>query len=79
MKKRRNPNLSRIWLLIPKVFLKHFDEAVQTTFPSRAEAIRRGMNLVLEEVRQFKAEESANQPNQSEAVVPEETKTELSG
>jgi len=37
------------------------------------------MNLVLEEVRQFKAEESANQPNQPEAAVPEETNTKLSG
>jgi metal-responsive CopG/Arc/MetJ family transcriptional regulator len=59
MKKASNPNLSRIWLLVPKIFLQHFDEAVQGTFPSRSEAIRRGMNLVLEEVRQFKADERA--------------------
>ena len=65
MKKRSNTNLSRIWLLVPNIFLKHFDEAVQGTFPSRSEAIRRGMNLVLEEIRQFKADESANQPNSS--------------
>ena len=58
-KKGINPNLSRIWLLVPKIFLQHFDEAVQGTFPSRSEAIRRGMNLVLEEVRQFKADEHA--------------------
>ena len=68
MKKGSNPSLSRIWLLIPKTFLKHFDEAVQSTFPSRSEAIRRGMNLVLEEIRQFKPSEEksaelANSPS----------------
>jgi Arc/MetJ-type ribon-helix-helix transcriptional regulator len=30
-----------------------FDEAVQNTFSSRSEAIRRGMNLVLDELRQY--------------------------
>jgi metal-responsive CopG/Arc/MetJ family transcriptional regulator len=55
-KKEGNPNLSRIWLLVPKTFLQHFDEAVQDTFPSRSEAIRRGMNLVLEEIKRFKAD-----------------------
>jgi hypothetical protein len=54
-----NPNLSRVWLLVPKIFLQHFDEAVQGTFPSRSEAIRRGMNLVLEEVKQFKGNGAA--------------------
>ena len=66
MKKESNPNLSRIWLLVPNIFLEHFDEAVLGTFPSRSEAIRRGMNLVLEEIRQFKADEHANQPNSSD-------------
>jgi metal-responsive CopG/Arc/MetJ family transcriptional regulator len=78
MKKGSNPNFSRIWLLIPKTFLKHFDEAVQSTFPSRSEAIRRGMNLVLEEIRQFKPheEKSAEPPMspseqhaQAEAII----------
>ena len=78
MKKGSNPNLSRIWLLVPKTFLKHFDEAAQSTFPSRSEAIRRGMNLVLEEIRQFKSheDESGEQPNspsdphqQTEAII----------
>ncbi len=58
--KEVNPNLSRIWLLVPKIFLQRFDEAVQGTFPSRSEAIRRGMNLVLEEAKQFKSNENAN-------------------
>ncbi len=78
MKKGSNPNLSRIWLLVPKTFLKHFDEAAQSTFPSRSEAIRRGMNLVLEEIRQFKPheEKSAEPPTspsdqhaQTEAII----------
>ena len=75
MKKGSSPNLSRIWLLVPKTFLKHFDEAAQSTFPSRSEAIRRGMNLVLEEIRQFKPHEPAepssppDQHAQTEAIV----------
>jgi Arc/MetJ-type ribon-helix-helix transcriptional regulator len=39
------------------MFLRHFDKAVQGTFPSRSEAIRRGMKLVLEELRQFNTNE----------------------
>jgi Arc/MetJ-type ribon-helix-helix transcriptional regulator len=75
MKKGSSPNLSRIWLLVPKTFLKHFDEAAQSTFPSRSEAIRRGMNLVLEEIRQFKPHEPSepssppDQHAQTEAIV----------
>jgi metal-responsive CopG/Arc/MetJ family transcriptional regulator len=59
VKKEGNPNLSRIWLFVPKTFLQLFDEAVQDTFPSRSEAIRRGMNLVLEEAKRFKGGKSA--------------------
>ena len=75
MKKGSNHNLSRIWLLVPKTFLKHFDEAAQSTFPSRSEAIRRGMNLVLEEIRQFKPHEPAEPSSpldhhaQTEAII----------
>ena len=56
MKKRSNPNFARIWLVIPKTFLKHFDEAIQGIFPTRSEAIRRGMNLILEEAQNYKKE-----------------------
>ena len=56
MKKQKNPNLSRIWLLIPKAFLQRFDEAIEDFFPSRSEAIRRGMDLILEEVRRSRGE-----------------------
>jgi len=44
--------LTAIWLLIPNAFLQLFDEAIQGIYPTRSEAIRRGMNLILEEVRQ---------------------------
>jgi len=73
VKKGSNPNLSRIWLLVPKTFLKHFDEAAQSTFPSRSEAIRRGMNLVLEEIRQFKPheEKSAEPPTSPSDNIPQ--------
>lgn len=54
--KQTSPNLSKIWLLVPNRFLQHFDEAIQNTFPSRSEAIRRGMSLVLDEVRRLKAQ-----------------------
>ena len=56
MSKKSNPNLSRVWLLIPRAFLERFDEAIQGVFPTRSEAIRRGMNLVLEEARNYKKE-----------------------
>ena len=70
-KKEVNPNLSRIWLLVPRIFLQHFDEAVQGTFPSRSEAIRRGMNLVLEEAKQFKSTEHANAGSSPRTVSAE--------
>ena len=56
MKKQKNPNLSRIWLLIPKAFLQRFDDAIEDFFPSRSEAIRRGMDLILDEVRRSREE-----------------------
>jgi metal-responsive CopG/Arc/MetJ family transcriptional regulator len=56
VKKQKNPNLSRIWLLIPKAFLQRFDDAIEDFFPSRSEAIRRGMDLILDEVRRSREE-----------------------
>ena len=78
-KEKTDPDLSRIWLLVPNLFLRHFDKAVQGTFPSRSEAIRRGMKLVLEELRQFNADEHASpqigpaSTRQNEATIPEST------
>ena len=53
--KKTNPNLSQVSVLVPKLFLKHFDEAINGFFQGRSEAIRRGMNLVLREVKQFRS------------------------
>jgi metal-responsive CopG/Arc/MetJ family transcriptional regulator len=76
--KETDPDLSRIWLLVPNLFLRHFDKAVQGTFPSRSEAIRRGMKLVLEELRQFNSNEDISpqicpaSPRQTNAApIPE--------
>ena len=48
-KEKISRNLAQISLLVPKIFLDRFDEATEELFPSRSEAIRRGMNLVLRE------------------------------
>jgi metal-responsive CopG/Arc/MetJ family transcriptional regulator len=48
-----NPNLTQVSVLVPKLFLQHFDEAIEGFFQGRSEAIRRGMNLVLEEIQRF--------------------------
>lgn len=56
MKKKESPSFARVWLLIPRVFLERFDKAIEDVFPSRSEAIRRGMTLVLEEVKGFRRE-----------------------
>jgi len=75
--KQTSPNLSKIWLLVPNKFLQHFDEAIQNTFPSRSEAIRRGMSLVLDEVKRLKAQncEAGCPSNQFAAtcVAPQQT------
>ena len=52
-----NPNLSQVSVLVPKLFLKHFDGAIEGFYQGRSEAIRRGMNLVLREVEQFRLAE----------------------
>lgn len=57
MKKQKvNPNFAYISLVVPKLFLKRFDNAIQDFFPCRSEAIRRGMDLILEELRRSKEE-----------------------
>lgn len=48
-----NPNLTQVSVLVPKLFLKHFDKSIEGFFQGRSEAIRRGMNLVLEEIQRF--------------------------
>lgn len=55
--KKKSPSFARVWILIPRVFLSHFDRAIEGMFPSRSEAIRRGMNLILEEIKALQASE----------------------
>ena len=40
----------RVWLLVPVECLDRFDAAIRGYYPSRSEAIRYGMALVLREV-----------------------------
>ena len=56
MKKKESPRFARVWILIPRAFLEHFDREIEEMFPSRSEAIRRGMNLILDEVKSFRDE-----------------------
>lgn len=65
--KQYNTNFSKIWLLVPSIFLKQFDEEIKKTYPSRNEAIRRGMKLVLEELRQLKTQK--HEPTLSSQLV----------
>ena len=61
MKKQNvNPNLTQVSVLVPKLFLEHFDEAIEGFFQGRSEAIRRGMNLVLEEIKRFQSSGAAD-------------------
>jgi metal-responsive CopG/Arc/MetJ family transcriptional regulator len=57
MKRQKlNPNFAQISVVIPKLFLKRFDNAIQDFFPCRSEAIRRGMDLIMEEVKHSREE-----------------------
>lgn len=56
--KKESPSFARVWILIPRVFLSHFDRAIEGMFSSRSEAIRRGMNLVLGEINALEEEAS---------------------
>lgn len=54
VKKKESPGFARVWILIPRAFLDYFDREIEDMFPSRSEAIRRGMNLILDEVKTFR-------------------------
>lgn len=57
MKRQKlNPNFAQISVVVPKLFLKRFDNAIQDFFPCRSEAIRRGMDLIMEEVKHSREE-----------------------
>jgi len=54
VKKPKNPNFVGVWVLVPRAFLRHFDRVTEGMFPSRSEAIRRGMTLILDEVKNYR-------------------------
>lgn len=56
-KSERSSRCSRVGLLVPRGFLRRFDEAIEGWFPSRSEAIRRGMTLVIREARVYRPDE----------------------
>jgi len=79
--KQKNPNLSKIWLLVPKNFLQQFDTATKNTHTSRNEAIRYAMQLTYREAKQQKTHpqnqitqthQTTKQPQQK---TPEKTTT----
>ena len=46
-------HLTGIMVYVPRVFLERFDESIVGMYPSRSEAVRRGMALILKEIRDF--------------------------
>lgn len=54
--KKENPNFARVWILVPRAFLSNFDREIDDMYPSRSEAIRRGMRLVLKEAKAIREE-----------------------
>lgn len=62
MKNKQTSLESKIRLLVPNNLLRLFDKAIPGTFPSRNEAIRRGMQLVIEEIEQINAQNGKNSP-----------------
>ena len=46
-------HLTGIMVYVPRVFLERFDESIVGMYPSRSEAVRRGMTLILKEIRDF--------------------------
>ena len=45
--------LTGIMVYVPRVFLERFDESIVGLYPSRSEAVRRGMVLILKEVQDY--------------------------
>ena len=43
-------NITKITVSLPKPFLERFDQTIDGYFINRSEAVRRGMNFVLEEM-----------------------------
>ena len=50
----KDSKLTRVWLLVPSMYLTRFDEMIDGFYPSRREAIRQGMTLVLREIKGYR-------------------------
>lgn len=57
------PGFSKIWLIIPNNFLQQFDKETRNNYSSRNEAIRRGMKLILRELKGFKSLHESELPS----------------
>lgn len=73
MKNKQTSLESKIRLLVPNNLLRLFDKAIQGTFPSRNEAIRRGMQLVIEEIEQINAQNGKIHPVPTASNFQKET------
>lgn len=49
-----------IYINVPRAFLERFDKSIQGHYPSRSEAIRRGMGLILREVQGYEGQREAD-------------------
>ena len=54
MESKESPRFTGVWVNVPTGFLERFDKEIEDTFPSRSEAIRRGMNLILKELQSLR-------------------------
>jgi metal-responsive CopG/Arc/MetJ family transcriptional regulator len=57
-------NITKITVSLPKPFLERFDEAIDGYFVNRSEAVRRGMNFVLEEMESLEIPRRSTTTNQ---------------
>ena len=59
MESKESPRFTGVWVNVPTGFLERFDKEIEDMFPSRSEAIRRGMNLILKELQSLREEPKA--------------------
>ena len=56
---KESPRFTGVWVNVPTGFLLRFDKEIEDMFPSRSEAIRRGMTLILKELQSLREEPKA--------------------
>ncbi|MFH2110980.1 MAG: hypothetical protein ABIJ47_06950 [Candidatus Bathyarchaeota archaeon] len=59
MKARR---LTGIMVYVPRAFLERFDESILGLYPTRSEAVRRGMSLILKEIQGYEKPKREAEP-----------------